>query len=474
MAALDGNPIRSILNDYDFPVIDPTKPPFRVQKLTCALLSSKQRGYVLNDIGTGKTRCVLWTYDYMHRFTRQANRMLVVAPLSTLLSVWAKEIRSEFYWLKVAILHGTKAQRLKALASNADIYVINHHGVHTLLQELKARKDINVIVVDELSVYRNGRSKNLTLAFKELAFGHDWVWGMTGSPCPRAVTDVWGQASCITPGTIPKYFSWFRGQLMTKVSQFKWEPRPGAEEMAIKCLQPSVRFKMNDVKELPERVFRYYDAPMTPKQAAIYKEMSSKAVAMIQSHQIDGLNAGAVMNKLLQIAIGYVYTREGGVIELDNTPRLQLIVDLIDSCAYNVILFAPFKSAINGFHKLLETNGITHCVVSGDTPIRTRADLFKGFEEQGRYKVLLTHPGCMAHGLTLTSATMNIWGGPITSLDLFFQANGRIFRLGQKFKTLIAMIGGSAREKKLYTLLGNNEKLQNRFLELIETETEND
>ena len=473
MAAINASPIHSILDDYDFPVSDPTKPAFRVQKLTTVLLTTKQRGYVLNDIGTGKTRCVLWAYDYMRKIGR-VKKMLVVAPLSTLLSVWVKEIRKEFWWLKVAVLHGTKEQRVRALARDVDVYVINHHGVHTLLSELKARKDINVICADELSIYRNGKSKNLTLAFKELVFGHDYVWGLTGSPCPRAVTDVWGQASCITPGTVPEYFSWFRGQLMTKVSQFKWEPRPGAEEMAIKCLQPSVRYKIDDVIELPERVFRYYDAPMTPKQAQIYKEMSDKAVTMVKSHQIDALNAGAVMNKLLQIAIGYVYTREGGVVELDNSPRLQLIVDLIDSCRQNVILFAPFKSAINGLHRTLESNQITHCVVSGDTPIKERAALFKGFEEQGQYKVLLTHPGCMAHGLTLTSATMNIWSGPVTSLDLFFQANGRIFRIGQAHKTLIAMIGGSAREKKLYKLLGSNEKVQNRFLELIETETEDD
>jgi superfamily II DNA or RNA helicase len=138
---------------------------------------------------------------------------------------------------------------------------------------------------------------------------------------------------------------------------------------------------MDDVIELPERVFQYYEAPMTPKQALIYKEMSNAAVAMVQNHQIDAMNAGAVMNKLLQIAIGYVYTRDGKVIELDNTPRLQLIVDLIDSCARNVILFAPFKSAINGLHRTLESNGISHCIVSGDTPIRQRSTIFEDFED---------------------------------------------------------------------------------------------
>jgi len=465
-------PSHDILSDYHFPVSDPSKPAFRVQKLTCALLTTRRRAYVLNDIGTGKTRCILWSFDFM-RTMGLAQKLLVIAPLSTLITVWANEIRQELWWLKFAILHGTKEERLRQLRRDVDVYIINHHGVNMLLPELRA-KGFSVICADEVAIYRNGKSKTLTLPFKELVTGHGYVWGMTGSPIPRAVTDVWGPASCITPRTIPEFFSWFRAQLMIKVSQFHWEPRPGAEEMAIKCLQPSVRFKMSDVTELPEQVYQYYYAPMTPKQEQIYKEMSQKAVALIKNKKVDALNAGAVMSKLLQIALGYVYHRDGDVIELDNTPRLQLIIDLIDSCNESVILFAPFKSVINGLHKTLTKNKITHCIVSGDTLANQRVKIFDDFQRKGLYKVLLCHPACLAHGLTLTRATMNIWAGPITSLDIFYQANGRIKRLGQKFKTLVAMVGGSTREKRLYQLLGNNERIQNRFLELIETEYEND
>jgi SNF2 family DNA or RNA helicase len=462
----------SILSDYSFPVSDKTKPAFKVQKLTCELLTTRRRAYVLNDIGTGKTRCILWSYDYMKK-TNRVKKMLVIAPLSTLVTVWAKELRKEFWWLKFAIVHGTKAQRLKELARNVDIYIINHHGVNTILQELKARLDISIITADELSVYRNGRSKTLTLPFKELVIGHDYVWGLTGAPIPRAVTDVWGPCSCITPGTVPQYFSWFRAQLMIKKDQFTWVPREGAEELAIKCMQPSVRFKMDDVIELPERSYRYYHADMTPKQALIYKEMGNNAIAMIQNKKVDALNAAAVMSKLLQIAIGSVYTRDGNIVELDNTPRLQLIVDLIDSCQQSVILFAPFKSVVNRLARTLTSNKITFCTVTGDTPSKERSKLFDEFQS-GLHKVLLAHPACMSHGLTLTRATMTIWSGPVTSLDLFYQANGRIFRLGQNHKTLIAMIGGSGREKKLYDLLGRNERIQNRFLELIQTEVDDD
>ena len=85
-----------------------------------------------------------------------------------------------------------------------------------------------------------------------------YVWGLTGSPIPRAVTDVWGPCSCLTPHTIPKFFTVFRDQLMVKTSQFDWEPRADAELRAVACMQPSVRFKLTDVTELPPRVMNYY------------------------------------------------------------------------------------------------------------------------------------------------------------------------------------------------------------------------
>lgn len=98
--------------------------------------------------------------------------------------------------------------------------------------------------------------------------------------------------------------------------------------------------------------------------------------------------------------------------------------------------------------------------------------IFTEFQDTPKYKVLLAHPACMAHSLTLTAASTTIWAGPVTSLETFHQANGRTFRVGQKHKTLVAMIGGTPMERKMYRLLGANEKLQNHFLSLVEAITE--
>lgn len=463
--------IPAIIDHYHFPVSDLTKPAFEVQKITCTMLTIDSRGYVLNELGTGKTRCVLWAFDFL-RSVGLAKRLLVICPISALLRTWAREIMNEFPWLKYRVLHApNKLTRLSRLSDNVDVYIINHDGVELIIEELLARKDIDVICADEVAVYRNGGA-NRTKTFRLLAAAKNWVWGLTGSPIPRAVTDVWGPCSAITPHTIPMFFTTFRAQLMYKNGHFKWEPKPGSEERAVACMQPSVRFKLDEVAELPPQMHEYYEATLSHEQWAVYENMRKTAVVLHSEGKIDALNAGAVLSKLLQIATGYVYTREGKIITFNNAPRLQLVLDLIDSALRKVILFVPFKSAISALSIVMQKNKIDHCIVTGDVTMAKRNILFGKFQDTPQFKVLLAHPVCMAHSLTLTRATTTAWFGPTTSLEIFKQANARTYRLGQDEKTLVAMIGGTTVEKKIYKLLGRNEKIQDRFLELIEDNTE--
>ena len=459
-----------ILSQYHFPVSDPNKPAFAVQRVTCALLTLDTHAYVLNDLGTGKTRCILWAFDYL-KSRGMIDRMLVICPLSAMVQTWSKEIIDEFSWLKFAVLHGAKEQRLRKLRRDADIYIINHDGVSSILNELIAREGLNGVCADELAVYRDGKSKR-TEKLRQLVANKVWVWGLTGSPCPRAVTDVWGPCSAITPKTIPQWFTSFRAQLMDKKGPYKWVPKPGAEARAVACMTPSVRFKLSDVAEMPSNVKQYYEARLTQQQSFIYDEMRRTAIALVGKEKVDALNAGAILSKLLQISLGYVYNREGKTIELDNTPRLQLILDLIDSATRKVILFAPFKSAINGLSAMLAHNKVDHAIVTGDVPASKRPWIFSAFQDTPKFKVLLAHPVCMSHSLTLTAATTTIWAAPVTSLDTFMQANARFFRVGQNEKTLVAMVGGTAVEKKIYKLLGNNESIQNNFLSILEAQSD--
>lgn len=444
--------------------------PFNSQKSTAALLTIEQRAYVLNGMGTGKTKSALWAFDYL-RSNKVCGKMVVSAPLSTLNFTWAREIFNTLPHRKCAVLHGSKKQRLEKLADpDVEIFIINHDGHKVILKELLARKDINVLLVDELAVFRNpssDRTKELCI----LANSMSWVWGMTGSPIPTSPTDAYAQAKIVTPHRVPKFFGRFRDELMTKVTAFKYAPKPDAVDKAFAVLQPSVRFTLDDVVELPELVERTIDVEMGPNQAKIYKALLDQCYAAVQTQEITAANAGAVMTKLLQVSTGWVYAKDKTIVPLDNNKRIDALLDAIDATDRKVLVFAPFKHALAGISEALTKAGIEHATVDGDTPQGQRAQIFNLFQNTGKYRVLLAHPQCLAHGITLTAADTIIWFAPVTSLEIYDQANHRIRRVGQKHKQLVLHLQSTAVEKKIYKMLQGKQKVQNALLKLFEEGT---
>ena len=242
---------------------------------------------------------------------------------------------------------------------------------------------------------------------------------MTGSPIPTSPTDAWAQARIVTPDRVPKYFSRFREDLMLKNGPFKWLPKADAVERAFAALQPSVRFTLDDVVELPDMIERYIDVEMGPQQDKIYKALAAQCYAAVQSHEITAANAGAVMMKLLQVSTGWVYSKTRDVVALDNNTRITALMDAIESTDRKVLVFAPFKHALAGISAALTSEGYEHAVVDGDTPAQERARVFSLFQNTDKYRIILAHPQCLAHGITLTAADTVIWFAPVMSLEIY-------------------------------------------------------
>ena len=440
--------------------------PFDVQKKTAALLTMNHRAYVLNGMGTGKTRASLWAWHYLYK-RGEAKKLLVVAPLSTLNFTWGREIFQTLPGTKVQVLHGTKKKRLERLAdTNVDVYIINHDGLKVIADALESRDDIDTVVLDELAVYRNGQATR-TKVTRKVTEKRKWVWGMTGSPTPNAPTDAWSQCTIITPSNVPKYFNRFRDEVMTKITQFKWIPKRDALERVLEVMQPAVRFTLDDVVELPDLVERTVEIEMGPKQAKVYKQMEEHAHTLIATQEITAMNAGAVLSKLLQISTGYVYTREKEIVSLDNDERLTALVDAVNSTDRKVIVFVPFVHALEGIYKRLTSEGYDVRQVSGATPKGQREEAFNLFQNTDAVKVLVAHPQTMAHGLTLHAADTIIWFAPIPDLEIFDQANARIRRIGQKHKQQILMFSATKAEQKIYAKLRAKQKVQNALLEMF-------
>lgn len=442
--------------------------PFNVQRATCRMLVENPRAYVLNHMGTGKTKVALWAWDYLNKHGL-AKKMLVVAPLSTLNFVWAREAFNTLPGRKVQVLHGTRQQRLDRLAQDADIYVINHDGLKVIESELQCRADIDTLVIDELAVYRNNSDRSKKM--RKFAPRFHIVWGLTGAPMPNEPTDVWAQCMIVTPSRVPRYQTHARDMLMTHVSAYLWKPKPNAVDTAFGWMQPSCRYSLEDVLELPPLISRTIDVAMSAEQERVYKRVATAMAALVKNKQITAVNAGAAMNKLLQIAGGWVYTKNPEFVRLDPTPRIVAMADLIRSCDEKVLIAIPYRHMIEGISNILNMKGvdIEHCCVHGDTLDRER--YFTLFQQTDKYKTMLVHPQCVSHGLTLTAASMIIWYLPITSLETYDQFNARITRIGQSNKQQILHLQASPVERKIYRMLRDHQKMQNMFLDLVEGAT---
>lgn len=442
--------------------------PFAVQVKTCEMLTENPHAYVLNHMGTGKTKTALWAWDFLNK-AGVAKKVLVVAPLSTLRFVWAAEAFSTLPGRVVKVLHGSKQDRLDRLAEDADIYVINHDGLKVIESELWTRADIDTLILDELAVYRNPSDR--TKRMKKFANRFAIVWGMTGSPMPNEPTDVWSQCQIVTPGRVPKFRTHAKELLMIQTAPHIWRPKQDAVNRAFSWMQPSCRYALDDVVELPPVISRTVDVPLSEEQTRVYKRVATAMHVMIKNKEVTALNAGAAMNKLLQIAGGWVYTQNPEFVRLDPSPRIVAMADMIHAAKQKVIIAIPYRHMIEGISKILHMKGVDvdHCVVHGDTP--DRENLFNAFQNTDKYDAMLVHPQCVAHGVTLTAADTLIWYLPITSLDIYDQLNARITRIGQAHKQQLLHLQATPIERKVYAMLRSHHKMQSSFLQLVEEAT---
>lgn len=451
-----------ILLQYEWPN-DP--PPFQTQKITAALLQMNRRAYVLSEMGTGKTRGALYAVDHMLR-TGQAKRVLVVAPLSTLSQVWDYEIYRFFRHLSAGVVHGTRKKRQQVLQEKHHFYIINHDGIGTVLAELLAMK-FDVIIVDEIGAFRNKGTERWK-RMNKLVQKAKYAWGLTGSPTPNDPTDAFGLGRLLTPTTTPKTFRQFQDKTMTRVTQFKWYPKPDANEKVFELLQPAVRYKREDCVELPPTSYNTIDLPPSKQVNDTYKKMMTALRAAFTEGKITAANEGALFSKLLQISCGWVYTENKGIVKLDNVDRINETADIIDNSLGKVIVFANFRHAAEGLHQRLLGKKVDCSLIHGGTTKNIRDQIFTAFQHSKLPRVIVAHPRCMAHGLTLTSANTIVWFTPTTSLETYEQANARITRPGQDKKSLIIHLQSTPIERRIYKRLQQKSSLQGALLDMFD------
>ncbi len=453
-----------ILTEYNWP----GPPPFDAQRFTAAGISTNARFFVLNGIGTGKTRSFLFAYDFL-RLQGTATRAIVVAPLSTVRLTWAKELMTVFPHLRFEVLTGSKERRLRLLAKEADVYIINHDGVGVIINELMARPDIDMCCLDELSVYKDAASERFKVT-APLVRRMKFACGMTASPVPTAPTDVYGQIKLINPTKMQQSFGRFREKVMSKITNFKWISRNDALQTVFATMQPAVRFSRDECYDLPECQIVQREAPLSPEQQKLYKQVADECAASVAIGEVKAVNEADRINKLTQISLGAVYTTDRSVLELPCVARLRVMHEAIEQSNSKTIVFTPYTHSLRMIADYLTKLGYTVGVIHGDTPAHMREAIFHNFINTPDPHVIVAHPGTMSHGLTLVQASTVVWYGPPLSLETFEQANGRISRAGQRHAQFVICIAATRMEQRIYERLIKRAQIQGLLLDMYEAQ----
>lgn len=437
--------------------------PYNHQKSTAAFLTMNRRAFCFNEQGTGKTASAIWASDFLMT-QKQIQRVLIICPLSIMDSAWRNDLFSFAMHRTVSVAYGSKQKRKKIIDEGSEYVIINYDGVEIVLDDIICG-GFDCIIVDEATHYKNPQTKRWKTLFK-LLNEKTWLWMMTGTPAAQSPLDAYGLAKMVNPTNVPRFFSSFRDMVMHKITQFKWIPRDNATQIVYEALQPAIRFTKEECLDLPEMVYTKREVELTRQQNKYYNDLKQRLVIQAAGEEITAANAAINMNKLLQISSGAVYTDDGEALEFDIKHRYKVLREVIDESSKKVLVFVPFRHAIDILTSKLKTDGITTEVIRGDVSAHNRTAIFKRFQHEANPRVLVIQPQSAAHGVTLTAANTVVWWGPTSSLETYAQANARVHRSGQDHKCTVVQLQGSPVEKRVYSLLDSRIDVHTKMIDL--------
>jgi SNF2 family DNA or RNA helicase len=260
---------------------------------------------------------------------------------------------------------------------------------------------------------------------------------------------------------------------MLKINQFKWVPKQDAQQVVHQALQPAIRFTKEECLDLPDMLFSTREVPLTAQQTKYYESLRKQMMAVAAGEEITAVNAASMLNKLLQVSQGAVYTDNRDVVEFDVRNRISELLDVIAQTEHKILVFVPYRHTLVMLENEVIKAGYTTATIHGGVSAPQRAELIKQFQTEDDPRVLLMIPQATAHGITLTRANQVVWWGPVSSTEIYLQANSRAHRAGQKNCVTVTHLQGSPVEKRMYTMLQNKIDIHQSLVDLYRQEIDN-
>jgi len=452
------SPIRA---HYDWPGL---YKPFDHQRTTAEFLTLHRRAFCFNEQGTGKTGSVIWAADYLMK-VGMIKRVLVLCPLSIMQSAWQNDLFRFAMHRTCSIAHSySREKRIQAVEGDAEFVICNYDGLG-IIKDAVIAGDFDLIVIDEANAYKTVSTTRWKI-LNSIIKPHTWLWMLTGTPASQSPTDAYGLARLVNPQSVPKFYGSFRDMVMFKLTQFKWVPKPSSEKTIHTVLQPAIRFTKDECLDLPDMTYVTRDVPLTQQQEKYYEIIRKNMLAVAAGEEITTVNAAANLNKLLQLSCGAVYSDSGEVVEFDASNRISALKEVIDEASHKVLIFVPYRHAIEIVTEELRKSGYTAEIINGSVSAGNRTDIFARFQTEPNPKILVIQPQAAAHGVTLTAANLVVWFSPITSVETYLQANARVHRAGQHNPCTVVHLQGSPVEKRMYKMLQGKVDIHTKMIDL--------
>lgn len=436
--------------------------------------------------GLGKTAITLTAIVNLMFDRFEIRKVLVVAPLRVGLNVWPQEIRQwdGFHELTYAIAIGTAKHRKAALRQNAMITIINRENVSWLLKKSGENLDFDMLVIDEMSSFKNHTSQRFK-ALAQMRHRFKRVVGLTASPATNGLIDLWAQFRILDFGKrLGRFIGKFRdtyfdvGQTNGMIV-YSYKPKPGAEKRIYSLIDDiTVSMKADDHLEMPECLYRQYPVYMSEEEYCHYEKLKRDMTVSLQyappegalgetrdenntcgeesTIELTAANAAVLSGKLLQMANGAIYDEEKNSLYIHDC-KLDALEDLVEAANGNPILIAYwFKHDLERIRTRISVEELK----SPDSIQRWNS---------GDIPIAAIHPASAGHGLNLQAGGSTlIWFGLTWSLELYQQTNARIWRQGQKHTVVIQhIIAAGTIDEDVLKALENKNVTQERLISAV-------
>lgn len=442
--------------------------PHKYQQIAEQQIYENEKCGLFLDMGLGKTVVTLTAIEDLIYNRFEISKVLVIAPLRVAEDTWSRECQKwdHLKHLRISKILGTPQQRRLALVQEADVYIINRENVVWLTDELSSSGNgwfFDAVVIDELSSFKSSKTKRFR-ALKKYITRSSRVIGLTGTPAPNGLIDLWSQIYLLDGGerlgrTITGYRErYFKPNQRNQITVFNYKLKDGAERAIMnKISDICISMRAEDWLDMPERIDSVRTVKLTDRQKSEYDKFERDQYLQFIEGEVTATTAATLTNKLLQYANGAMYMSGGGYAET-NDSKLDELEEILDTAnGKPVLCFYSFKHDLErikkrfNFAKKLEGSEDIEKWNNGDIPL------------------LLAHPAGAGHGLNLQAGgNIIVWYGLTWSLELYQQANARLYRQGQEHSVIIHhLLTENTVDERIYMSLQGKSEVQEDLLEAL-------